>query len=153
MKKTPKPDKKAASAFVLDCSIALAWCFPDEKAPYPRSVLDALLDLPAVVPALWRLEVANCLLVGERRKRSTAADTATWLPFLQALPVTVDGETTSRAWNDTLGLARNHNLSVYDAAYLELSLRRGLPLATLDDKLAQAAKACGVIAFMPFGPG
>ncbi len=149
MKKTPKPAKKNASAFVLDCSIALAWCFPDEKAPYPQSVLDALLDTPAIVPALWHLEVANCLLVGERRKRSTSADTAIWLPFLQALPITVDTETALRAWSDTLGLARTHNLSVYDAAYLELSLRRGLPLATLDDKLTQAAIASGVIAFTP----
>lgn len=149
MKKKPKPAKESVTAFVLDCSVALAWCFPDEKAPYPQSVLDALVDVPAIVPALWHLEVGNCLLVGERRKRSTPADTATWLSFLQALPITVDVETTTRAWSDTFSLARAHNLSVYDAAYLELCLRRSLPLATLDDKLKAAIVAVGVAEFAP----
>jgi predicted nucleic acid-binding protein len=134
----------AADQFVLDCSITLAWCFPDEHTSYPQSVLDALDSAEAIVPSLWPLEIANVLLVGERRKRCTQADTVTWTGFLASLPISVDGETTARAWGDTLNLARAQNLSAYDAAYLELAMRQGLPLATLDDKLKAAANAVGV---------
>jgi predicted nucleic acid-binding protein len=98
----------------------------------------------AFVPELWPLEVANALLVGERRKRSTQADTMTWLGFLASLPIAVDEETRAYAFGSTLSLARDHSLSAYDAAYLELAMRRGLPLATLDDKLKAAARAVGV---------
>ncbi|HVC98334.1 MAG TPA: type II toxin-antitoxin system VapC family toxin [Pirellulales bacterium] len=134
---------------VLDCSIAVAWCFPDEKAPYPQAVLDSLEAVEAVVPSLWPLEVANALLVGERRKRSTQADTTAWLEFLKELPIVIDDETAARAPTDTLNLARAQNLSSYDAAYLELALRLGAPLATLDDKLKAAAAVVGVKAFAP----
>lgn len=123
--------KKPPQAFVLDGSVALAWCFPDEDEPYAQSVLDSLASATALVPSLWHLEVANPLLMGERRKRSTEADTATWLGFLTALPITVDEETHLRAWGDVLRLARTHALTVYDADYLELAVREGLPLATL----------------------
>jgi predicted nucleic acid-binding protein len=136
-----------AQGFVLDSSTALAWCFPDEHAPYPQSVLDALATEPAFVPSLWPLEIANALLMGERRGRSTPADTVQWTAFLGSLPITVDDETTARAWSDTLDLARAQHLSAYDAAYLELALRRGLPLATLDAKLTAAATAAGVLPF------
>jgi predicted nucleic acid-binding protein len=135
--------------FVVDCSVALAWCFPDEKAPYPQAVLDSLARARAVVPSLWHLEVGNCLLVGERRKRSTEADTVNWLTFLRSLPIAVDDETVTRAWSDALHLARAHGLSTYDAAYLELALRRGLPLATLDAPLKAAAQAVGVAEYTP----
>ena len=134
---------------VLDGSVALAWCFPDEKAPYPQAVLDSLATARAVVPSVWPLEVANALLVGERRKRSTQADTAHWIAFLRSLPITVDPETVARAWGDTLTLARAQSLTEYDAAYLELALRRGLPLATLDDQLKAAVAAVGVPLFTP----
>jgi predicted nucleic acid-binding protein len=107
-------------------------------------VRDGLDRSQAVVPSLWPLEVANTVVMGERRKRSTPAQAATWLGFLGVLPIVVDGETTARAWGETLGLARAHNLSAYDAAYLELAMRRGLPLATLDEKLQAAAAAVGV---------
>jgi len=129
---------------VVDSSVAIAWCFPDEQDDYSQAVLDALASQQAFVPDLWRLEVANTLLVGERRKRSTRADTVAWLGFLSSLPITVDEETRTHAFGDTLSLARDHHLSAYDAAYLELSMRRGLPLATLDDKLKAAARAVGV---------
>jgi hypothetical protein len=86
--------------FVLDCSVALAWCFPDEHAPYPQSVLDSLATAAAAVPSLWFLEVANALLVGERRGRCTTADVATWLGLLAGLPIHTDPETTARAWSD-----------------------------------------------------
>ena len=130
--------------FVLDGSIAIAWCFPDEQDDYSQSVLDALADGPALVPDLWHLEVTNVLLVGERRKRSTQADTVQWLRFLSSLKLIVDDETRHRAFGDIAQLARTHNLSAYDAAYLELALRHGLPLASLDHKLKEAARAAGV---------
>jgi predicted nucleic acid-binding protein len=110
-------------------------------------VLDALVSEQAIVPELWHLDVANTLVVGERRKRSTQADTVAWLGFLSYLPITVDQETKSHAFGTTAGLARVHGLSVHDAAYLELALRRGLPLATLDEHLKSAAKAVGVPLF------
>src|SRR5205809_6091397 len=94
--------KKTPAAFVLDGSVALAWCFPDEKAPYPQAVLDSLAAATAFVPSLWHLEVANALLMGERRKRSTESDTGNCLGFLKALPITVDDETSARAWSDVL---------------------------------------------------
>jgi predicted nucleic acid-binding protein len=132
---------------VIDSSISIAWCFHDEKDDYSQAVLDALASKRAFVPYLWRLEVANALLVGERRKRSTQANTVTWLGFLTALPIAVDEETGAHAFGNTLSLARDHNLSAYDAAYLELAMRLNLPLATLDGKLGVAAEAVGVPRF------
>jgi predicted nucleic acid-binding protein len=143
-KKKPQPE-----AFVLDGSVCLAWCFHDEASAYADAVAARFPAIQALVPSVWPLEVANALLMGERRKRSTEADTVHWLEFLRSLPVKVDDETQSRAWSDTLSLARTHRLSVYDAAYLELALRRGLPLATLDDKLKDAAVAVGIADYKP----
>ena len=130
--------------FVLDGSVTMAWYFADESNPYADSVLSALEHGRAVVPSLWPLEVANTVLVGERRKRSTEAQATAWLGILDTLSIEVDGETTPHAWSGTLALARSQNLSAYDAAYLELAMRRGLPLATLDGKLKNAAQAVGV---------
>jgi predicted nucleic acid-binding protein len=130
--------------FVLDCSVTLAWYFADEANPYANAVAGRFPAARAVVPVLWPLEVANALLMGERRKRSTSAQATRWIGYLSSLPITVDTETTARAWTDILAQARTHNLSAYDAAYLELALRRGLPLATLDDQLKAAAAALGV---------
>ena len=132
---------------VLDCSVALCWYFRDEADPYADGVATRLTSTEAVVPSLWPLEVANAVLMGERRKRSTQADAQRWITVLETLPITLDGETAARAWNDTLRLARAQNLSAYDAAYLELALREGLPLATLDAGLKAAAQAVGVPLF------
>jgi predicted nucleic acid-binding protein len=115
-------------------------------------VLDALATITAIVPAIWHCEVANALLVGERRGRSTSADTDTWTTFLGGLPIMVDTETQGRAWPDTLALARAYQLSHYDASYLELALRLRLPLGTLDAKLKQAAQASDVPEFVPTNP-
>ena len=125
---------------------------PRRARPYPQSVLDALATTGAAVPSLWFLEVANALLVGERRGRCTATDVTTWLGFLGALPIHTDPETTARAWTDTLRLARTYNLSSYDASCLELVVRRGLPLAALDGKLKNAAMAAGVVLYSPPPP-
>jgi len=133
--------------FVLDGSVTMAWYFKDEMDDYANAVRDGMDQSQAFVPSLWPLEVANTVVMGERRKRSTPAQAATWLSFLGILPIVVDGETTARAWGDTLSLARAHNLSAYDAAYLELAMRRGLPLATRDDRLKAAAAAVGVSLF------
>ena len=119
---------KPPEGFVLDNSIVMAWSFEDEVDKYVDAVLDRLADTKAVVPALWPLEVANALLMGERRKRSTEAETIKWTGILASLPITIDSETNSHAWSDTLSLARGHNLSAYDAAYLELAICRWPPL-------------------------
>jgi len=130
--------------FVLDGSVTMAWFFADESNAYADAVLTELETARALVPSIWSLEVANTVLVGERRKRSTEAQAAAWLGILESLAIEVDGETTSHAWSETLALARSQNLSAYDAAYLELAMRRGLPIATLDGKLKNAALAVGV---------
>jgi len=131
-------------ALVVDASVVLAWCFPDERSEFAYRILDLLEETPAVVPSLWFVEVANAVLVGERRKRLKSADAARFLKLLQSLMVETDSQTAGRALTDTLALARTWNLSAYDAAYLELAMREGLPLATLDDKLRTAARAAGV---------
>ena len=133
---------------IVDGSVAVAWCFPDEKGEYPQAVLDSLSTAGAVVPSLWSLEVANALLMGERRNRSTPEETATSVQFLESLPISVDDATAPQAFGHTLHLARAHNLSAYDASYLELAMRRGLPLASLDEKLKAAAAAVGVSLFV-----
>ncbi len=134
--------------FILDNSVAMVWGFDDEADPYAERLLDLMPSARVYVPTLWPLEVANVLLVGERRKRITPADTAKFLSILGTFPITVDDETTTRAWSETLNLARSQGLSVYDAAYLELAMRRGLPIATLDAKLKAASLAVGVTVYV-----
>jgi predicted nucleic acid-binding protein len=133
--------------FVLDGSVTLVWGFEDEDDTYATAILDRMPDLQAHVPSLWPLEVANALLVGERRGRTTAAHAARFLTILGSFPILVDEETVARAWAETMHRARAHNLSAYDAAYLELAIRLGLPLASLDEKLKAAASAVGVPLF------
>jgi len=130
--------------FVLDGSVTIVWGFEDEDNGYATAVLDRMPGLQARVPSLWPLEVANALIVGERRGRTTSAETARFLAILATLPILVDDQTAVRAWADTPHLARAHGLSAYDASYLELAIRRGLPLASLDAKLNIAAAAVGV---------
>jgi len=144
-------EKKASPqlGFVLDSSLTVAWHFDDETNAYADAVEDTLAVNAAMVPSLWPLEVANALLMGERRKRTTAAKVGQFLALLHALSIRIDDETPTRAWRETLHLARAHALSVYDAAYLELALRRGLPLASLDDQLKKAAAAVGVAELKP----
>jgi predicted nucleic acid-binding protein len=134
---------------VLDCSLAMAWYFRDEATPYTTAVRTALATERVVVPSLWALEITNVLIVAERRKRSTQAKASKWLRLLAALPIFVDGETAARAFDPVLSLARAHKLTAYDAAYLELAMRRGLPLATLDDDLKKAAQTVGVPLYVP----
>jgi predicted nucleic acid-binding protein len=144
-----KARKPGMAEFVLDGSLALAWYFKDEADPYADAVAARFPAARALVPVIWPLEVANAVLMGERRYRSTEAQATKWLGYLGSLPIAVDDETNDRAWGELLSLGRAHRLSAYDAAYLELALRRSLPLATLDDKLKAAASAAGVPAFVP----
>ncbi len=138
-----KKKKAPGESFVLDCSVAVAWFFEDEADAYAEGVEDALASATAIVPSLWPLEVGNALLVGERRKRASEAKVTQFLALLRALPIAVDEETGARAWSAVLTMDRQHNLSTYDAAYLELAVRRALPLATMDERLKRAADAVG----------
>ena len=113
--------RSTAERFVLDGSVTLAWLFHDEKDAYADAIVSKLPHLEMVVPRLWHLEIANVLLVGERRGRNTQADTSAWLSSLSGLPIIIDGATESRAWSDTVALARQHGLTAYDASYLEPS--------------------------------
>ena len=132
------------SAFVLDCSIAAAWLFRDEANPKTDQLLIQLRDAEAFVPNLWHLEVSNVLIQAEKRGRITASQITSRLNLLNSLPIITDDQTQNRAFREILSLAQNHGLTSYDAAYLELALRRGLPLATNDKALARAAKKVGV---------
>lgn len=132
-------------SLVLDCSTTLAWVYPDEITRDIERIFDIVQYEGAIVPSLWRLEVANGLKIAVRRERITVSHRNSILTDLAILPIILDVETDDHAWGDTVRLADEHGLTVYDAAYLELAHRRGLPLATLDQDLAQAAQSIGVV--------
>jgi len=135
--------------FVVDASVSLAWGLEDESNEYTDAVLDALENGKALVPCVWLLEVSNALLVAERRGRVTQAMVAGFLEYLRSLPIVVEQAEPDRIFGEVLLLAREQGLSVYDAAYLDLALRRGLPLATQDQVLREAARRMGVEPFQP----
>ena len=132
------------TAFVLDASVAVAWCFADESTPAAWALLDRLGATPGHVPALWELEIGNILLGAERRQRITRARAVEFLGILGELDIRVDPDLPGRPFRDILPLARETRLTTYDATYLELAMRLGLPLATKDRALAQAAGAAGI---------
>jgi predicted nucleic acid-binding protein len=132
------------NALVIDSSVALTWCFEDEASPKSDALFEQVRDEGAVVPGLWHLEVANVLLQAEKRGRITAADITLRLELIAELPIDTDNETTARAWREILALARVEGLTTYGAAYLELAIRRGLPLLTKDQALIAAAQRTGV---------
>ena len=129
---------------VLDSSAILAWIYSDETTEPIRRVFQLVADEGAVVPTLWRLEIANSLTVAVRRGRIDANFRRAALADLSLLDITMDDQTDVHAWGETLHLADRFNLTLYDAAYLELAHRRGLPLATLDSEMVTGAKALGV---------
>jgi predicted nucleic acid-binding protein len=131
-------------SFVLDNSVAVAWCFEDEQTPALLALLQRAAESGAFAPALWPLEAANALLVAERRGRVGRDRRRRLCGFLKALPVTLDADTATPAWTTTAGLAERFGLSVYDAAYLELAERLDLPLASLDGDLRRAANTLGL---------
>ena len=131
-------------AFVLDCSVALAWVLPDEGSAYADALLERLVAEGAVVPPVWPLEVGNVLLVALRRRRIRQTEFEPLLERLKRLPIEVDLGTTDHAFAGVLVLAAQHGLTTYDAAYLELARRRRLPLATLDKQLRSACRAAKI---------
>jgi predicted nucleic acid-binding protein len=131
-------------SFVVDNSVALAWCFEDEQSPPVMALLDRVAASGAVAPQLWPIEALNGLLTAERRGRIDAARRHRLAGFLSDLPIVIDDETASRIWRTTAQLAERHRLTAYDATYLELAMRLGLSLATRDTDLAAAAQSMGI---------
>jgi predicted nucleic acid-binding protein len=130
--------------FALDCSVTKAWIFDDEDDPFAAAVRDRLDGDVALAPAIWPLEVGNALLVAERRGRVSRAEALRFLEVLRQLPIDVDATEVMVAMDRVLQIARETDLSAYDASYLELAARFGVPLATLDRRLASAASRVGV---------
>ena len=131
-------------AFVLDCSVTMAWIFPDEATDATERLRDALLDTRAFVPALWPVETANALLVATRRGRIARAEWPGIRAHLNALPIEIEPVSASLTWGAMLDLATAHGISAYDATYLDLAARLRMPLATLDRNLRAAARSAGV---------
>lgn len=129
--------------FVLDCSVAMAWCFADEANSFTDAVLDQLSMRRAIVPSIWPLEVSNVLLGAIRRKRITSAQSLRFVDLLNHLPILADTVMPTLASGSIFNLGLQYQLSSYDASYLELALRRGFPLATQDAALKAAIKKSG----------
>jgi len=131
-------------SFVLDCSVAIAWFFKDEASPQLYALQDQVKRNGAIVPMLWHLEIGNALLQSEKRGRVAVPELEVHIALLDSLPLETDGETCEHALHETLNFARAHKLTLYDAAYLELALRRKLPLATKDEALRAVALRLGI---------
>lgn len=131
-------------AFVLDCSVTMAWVFPDEATEATNALLESLAEGNALVPSLWPVEVGNVLLVASRRGRVAMEEWSRVREILEALPIRIDHVSLPRVFGASLSLAHRHKLSVYDAMYLELAIRMRMPLATLDKALGAAGRAAGV---------
>jgi predicted nucleic acid-binding protein len=129
----------------LDASVALCWCFPEQGTSYTDAVMKVVEEGGEVrVPFIWPLEVSNALLIAERYKRVTVRQTAAFFRYAKEWLLPPDTQALGSAFDSLLNLARRYQLSSYDAAYLELALREGLPLATLDSALRSAARRVGV---------
>ena len=129
-------------SFVVDSSIAAAWCFPDERTSYTNAVLQSLSPpVEAAAPRLFAYEVCNSVLMGLRRKRITKAEAETFLRSIQDLPIRMEDP---ESYHGLFHLADSRGLTVYDAAYLDLAIRKHLPLATLDTALIREAGRSGI---------
>jgi predicted nucleic acid-binding protein len=131
-------------AFVLDGSMTMTWCFEDERTDATQAVLSRLATESAHMPWIWPFEIANTMLIGERRGRLTQAQSASFVTRLEGLAIVFEDDQPLRLLGAAVALGRVQNLSGYDATYLELALRLGLPLATLDARLRDAATRVGV---------
>lgn len=131
-------------AFVFDCSVTMAWLFPDEATEATERLRESLIETRAFVPSLWPVEVGNVLLTATRRGRIRADEWPQIRAHLQALPIEIDPVSTSRTWGTSLELANAHRLSLYDAIYLELAVRLRMPLVTLDRALRSAGQTVGI---------
>jgi predicted nucleic acid-binding protein len=137
--------------FVVDCSVVVSWCFSDENSPFATGVLAALTspEAEALAPPILPLELANVLLAAERRGRLNTAKSARFLKLLFALPIAFDGTPPEQNLDAIAELGRHHGLSSYDASYLELAVREGVPIATLDDRMRAVAAQLGVPVYEP----
>jgi len=133
-----------SAAFVLDCSIAMAWLFNDEATSKTGALLARLTTETALVPAWWFIEITNVLAMAERKGRITSTQSDAFIADLGKLGIEQDEEASHRAFTFLLPLCRRHRLTSYNAIYLDLAMRRNLPLATLDDDLRKTAKKLGV---------
>jgi len=138
------PGRRPAVSLVLDSSAVLAWIYADETTEAVRQVFEMVAEDGALVPALWRLEVANSLTVAVRRSRIKAEFRNAALADLAVLDITTDPHTDAYGWTTTMHFADRFQLTVYDATYLELAHRRSLPLASLDDELRASGRALGI---------
>ena len=133
-----------SAAFVVDCSIAMAWLFNDEATAKTAALLNRLATETALVPAWWFIEITNVLAMAERKGRIKPTESDAFIADLSKLGIERDDEAPDRAFTHLLALCRRHRLTSYDAIYLDLAVRRNLPLATLDDALRKAAHKVGV---------
>lgn len=131
-------------SFVVDASLAMAWCFRDESTPATEKLLAGMGDKVALVPAWWYIELTNVLALAERKGRIKADQVTEFIAVIEALNVEIDNESPQRAFTHLLPLCRTHGLTSYDSIYLDLALRRKLPLASLDEPLRKAAKKLGI---------
>lgn len=132
-------------SFVIDASVGFAWVHPHQATTETDKLLDSLgRGTLVIVPSLWSLEVANALLVAVRRKKMTAQERTSALEYLRCLNITIDSEGSALAFSTLSALAETYDLSIYDACYLELALRRRVPLGSRDAPLCAAAKQCGI---------
>ena len=141
--------------FVLDNSVAMRWLLESEKVSdqrYAEAVLNTMDESAAWVPNLWHLEAVNVFQGAEKRGDASAAEIERFISQLENLPIQVDPLTAHQAFSRILALARAYKISSYDAAYLELAIREGLPLATLDKDLIKAAKRAGIDIYLKSGP-
>lgn len=139
------------TGFVLDNSVVMRWLLESPKASdqkYAENVLKSLSEQDAVVPNLWHLEAGNVVLGAEKRGEVTIGETEKFINQLENLPIHVDAMTAHQAFSRTINLARTYKLSSYDASYLELAIREGIPIATLDKSLRKAAKKADVDLFL-----
>lgn len=130
--------------FVIDCSLTMNWCFEDEATDAAQAIQDRLFDDAAIVPAHWCLEVVNALVVAQRRGRIATEKGPQFIKLLNTFDIVVDNQTAARAFDHLPPLCQSYELTSYDAAYLELAMRKELPLATLDEDLRRAAMNVGV---------
>lgn len=131
--------------FVLDCSVTVAWCFADESTRTTDDLLESFSsERRAYTPAIWPFEVTNVLLVGERRERISPKDSSRFLTLLWTLPIYPDLDVTPSTLQRIIDIGRNHQISAYDASYMELALRRGLSMATLDNKMKTVAEQLNI---------
>lgn len=134
---------------VVDNSIVMAWCLDDEPSSYARVLLERMEHGTAIQPSIWPLELGNALVVAERRNRITREYADRFLEQLSTLSIEIQFESMEHVVGEILTIARKHQLSTYDASYLDLAMRREVPLATQDKALIRAAAECGVTLFQP----